>query len=246
MELRTVAYPKVNIGLYIGKKRADGYHSLISIFHIVEDKKYFDEIDIKIDDSKDLKIEICGLDEIADSKNNTVFKACSLFFAKTGIRADVHINVKKGIPSLAGLGGGSSDAGAVLLVLNSYYGRLNKEELNSLALEIGSDVPFFVSGCQCAVVEGRGEIITPIKPRNDLVFKLVGTDFKKVGTGFAYEQLDRRSVISKLPLKNRLIEMYYKPVSEWTFYNDFHNLYKIEENLFLTGSGAYCFSVEEL
>lgn len=245
MELNGIAYPKINIGLYIGCKRSDNYHNLISIFQLVRDEYYHDEISISVFSDNKGCINVSGLEGIAQNIDNTVFKAASLYMKNACLSDSLFISINKKIPSLAGLGGGSSDAGCVLNLLNDFYKKYSAEQLQVLALQIGSDVPFFLCASDAAVVEGRGEIITPIESRSDLVFVLHPGSQPKKSTGFAYSRLDERAAIPVLPSKDDLIAMYNSDLSCWNFHNDFEFLYIVSPSMHLTGSGSWFYSVKE-
>lgn len=245
MELKGLAYPKINLCLYIGNKRPDGYHNLISIFQLVRDKKYFDEISICVIPDKKSVISVSGLDDVAEKNDNTVYKAALTYLNHSDVRDSLSITVNKNIPSLAGVGGGSSDAGCVLNLLNQYYKKYDSNQLIGLALQIGSDVPFFVCGSDTAVVEGRGEIISPIQSRSDLSFTLIKGNEPKLSTGFAYGELDKRNTVPELPDKDNLVRIYNGPVSSWNFRNDFESLYSVEPDMHLTGSGSWFYKVSE-
>jgi 4-diphosphocytidyl-2-C-methyl-D-erythritol kinase len=126
-------------------------------------------------------------------EKNLVFKAVSLFREYTGFSKSLSINVEKNIPFGAGLGGGSSDAASTLLALNALGDcKLSHEELNRLALRLGSDVPFFLkagTGAATAFVSGRGEHIEPVKTPEGLWIVLVNPRFS-VNTAEAFRLCD--------------------------------------------------------
>lgn len=156
MEIEIQAYAKLNLFLLVRGKRADGYHEIDSFFHSIS---LCDQICLE----KSEKLHFfCSLDEL-DNPQNLAYKALRLFMEATGVKgAKVHL--RKNIPLAAGLGGGSSDAAAVLWGLNEIYGRpLKEEKLFTLAEALGADVPFFLFGGACRV-RGKGEKITPLKP----------------------------------------------------------------------------------
>lgn len=147
------AYAKINLGLYVGPVRHDGYHEVKTIMVPIDiyDELSFTEIEsgIVLIDNTSYLVE-----------DNLAYKAAKLFINKYKIEQGVRIVLKKKIPSEAGLGGGSSDAAAVLRGLNRLFGvGANDQELATLASELGSDVPYMVYSklCKC---EGRGEIAT--------------------------------------------------------------------------------------
>lgn len=243
MELKTFAYPKVNIGLYIGKKREDGFHNISSIFQIVRNFRDVINIDYR-EDSNNL-VRVLGVD--VDLEENTVYRAVCLWLEKTGRKACVQIEIEKNIPMKAGLGGGSSDAAAVLLALeknvpNEFGGKkLGFEELVKTALAVGSDVPFFIYECSAAYVCGRGETVHPIQAK-ELKFELFDTGFEKLSTAFAYGELDKLGCCQRLPSEQELLLMYNEDTKNWKFENSFEKLYPpLQDGVFLTGSGSWCF-----
>jgi 4-diphosphocytidyl-2-C-methyl-D-erythritol kinase len=144
---------KINLGLRVLGKREDGFHNLQSVFYPVS---WCDVLEIV--PSKKTSLDIHGATfDLADG-DNICFKAWQLIHDKYGIEP-VDIHLIKGIPSGAGLGGGSSNGTATLKLLNEIFGlNITKHDLKSLAAELGSDCPFFVNDVP-ALVEGRGEIL---------------------------------------------------------------------------------------
>ena len=177
------AFGKINIGLDIGYPRLDGYHPIRSIFHslaIVDT--------LTLEKSSDDAILVEGSFD-CPMESTTIYKAAELFKRAAGAKGGIKLAVKKEIPTMAGLGGGSVDAAATLVALNALYdARLDRAELGAMAAQIGSDVPFFLDG-GAAIVSGRGEIIKPIKPRNDFGIILVWPGFG-ISTAWAYAALD--------------------------------------------------------
>ena len=238
MELRTKAFPKVNIGLYIGEKTNEGFHELASIFQKID--CVFDDILIRFEKAQETSIKVCGLEDCADGKDNTCYEAARLFLQKSAIVANVYINIEKRIPVKAGLGGGSSDAASVLLALQKLAGNpLSSQDLMDCAAAVGSDVPFFMQESKAAFVSGRGEIIHPIKARTDLVFRLYKSSIPKEGTGKAYAKLDAAGLRDKLPTEEELVNMYNRPVTQWAFENDFEILSKKPEGVDESGGKMY-------
>lgn len=172
--LRAESPAKINLFLHIVGRRADGYHQLESIFCPIS---LCDHIELALQPSPngELQIERHGdLLHIPPEKDLTV-KACRRFFeaAKNLGAWAITLKVSKQIPEEAGLGGGSSNAATVLKLLQQHFDQpLNASQLQSLALSLGADVPFFLQG-QTAFVEGIGETLTPISGVNGhvLVFK---------------------------------------------------------------------------
>ncbi|MBF0329834.1 MAG: 4-(cytidine 5'-diphospho)-2-C-methyl-D-erythritol kinase, partial [Nitrospirae bacterium] len=120
---------------------------------------------------------------------NLVFKAANSLKKHADIQKGVHITLAKGIPSGAGLGGGSSDAAAALWGLNSFWGlNLDKNELKDIGGGLGSDVPFFFDG-PMALVEGKGDVLTPLKIKSQYSLLLLKPDVS-VQTAWAYKALE--------------------------------------------------------
>ncbi|MHB0896793.1 MAG: 4-(cytidine 5'-diphospho)-2-C-methyl-D-erythritol kinase [Spirochaetales bacterium] len=185
------AFGKINIGLDIGYPRLDGYHPILSIFHSLE---IFDTL--MLEKSSDDAILVEGSFD-CPMETTTIYKAAELFKRVAGVKAGIKLAVKKEIPTMAGLGGGSVDAAATLVALNALYdARLDRAELGAMAAQIGSDVPFFLAG-GAAIVSGRGEIIKPIEPRNDFGIILVWPGFG-ISTAWAYAALDSWRAKAKL------------------------------------------------
>ncbi len=178
------AYAKINPVLSVVGKRNDGFHEIDTVMQTVS---YYDIIDIELADNG-ITVDMGG----DDFENNTVALAAQLFFEKSGIRGGANIKVEKNIPVAAGLGGGSSDAAAVLKGLNELCGYpLSTEELLSLAVKIGADVPFFIVGgaCRC---KGIGEEITKLKVKQPWYIVLFKND-EKMATAEMYMKLDSKS-----------------------------------------------------
>jgi 4-diphosphocytidyl-2-C-methyl-D-erythritol kinase len=150
---------KINLSLWIKGKRSDGYHELITVMHTIN---LFDVLSFL--PSNRLVLNVRGNNSLPLNRSNLIIKACRLFKERTGINPKVSIKLLKRIPIGAGLGGGSSNAAATLKGLNTIYGNpLSEKELHELAMELGSDVPFFLRG-GLAVAYGRGEKLRFFSP----------------------------------------------------------------------------------
>ena len=148
---------KINLYLdIVGKDPVDGYHFIESVFYEIP---WGD--DFEIYSSNEDKVEFSGLDSEEIPEENTVTKALRLFKEKFDIKKTYYIKIKKNVPMGAGLGGGSGNAGATLKWLAQRF-KINIEDCIDIAQQVGSDVPFFLYG-NMALVEGKGEIITPLK-----------------------------------------------------------------------------------
>ena len=183
--LRLLAPAKINLFLRVIGRRPDGYHTLSML---MQKLALFDELVLeRAADGLELR---CPQGGAPEGPENLAFRAASLFFARTGLDFGLRITLEKRIPAAAGLGGGSSDAAAVLRGLNSMSGApLDADALAALALELGADVPFFVHPAPAALAEGVGEILTPAEPLRDRTVLLVNPGFA-VSTAWAYRNLD--------------------------------------------------------
>lgn len=154
-----------------------------------------------VKESRELKITFVPDISI---KQSTVHKAVALFEKKLKKNIRAEIVIKKEIPQKSGLGGGSSDAATVLLLLNKMYGNpLSLNEILSLAAKIGADVPFFIYGKR-AKVEGIGEIVTPLK--SSILYGLIIFPEFKFSTENAYSLADKIGNWDKGTYTERLIK----------------------------------------
>lgn len=155
---------KVNLCLRIVGRRADGYHLLDSIFAAID---FCDRIDVRVTDvraGRDVRVQIrCDRPDVPSDATNLAARAASMLLAECGLGGDVDLSIAKRIPPGTGLGGGSSNAATVLRIMNEHL-RLGvaPTRLHALALALGADVPFFLTG-GCARVRGIGERIEPIR-----------------------------------------------------------------------------------
>lgn len=156
--IKVLSPAKINCFLDVKKRKADGYHELISLMVPV---KLYDEIEIEETLNSKIKV-VCDHPDVPENRLNIAFKAASLFYkkldaVKPGKKKKVLIKIKKKIPVGAGLGGGSSNAASVLMALNDLYGNIfSTSQLIDTGLFLGADVPFFIFKSP-AIVRGIGE-----------------------------------------------------------------------------------------
>ncbi len=154
MQVRAVlrAPAKVNLGLWVLGRRPDGFHEIRTVFVLLD--TLYDTIEVEQCGS--LEIRVDGMD--IPLQENTVYRAIKLLEGALGRKLGLKVLIRKRIPAGSGLGGGSSDAAAVMLFLNDYLGlNLGVRELMDLGSRVGADVPFFLSGHRVAIGRGRGE-----------------------------------------------------------------------------------------
>ena len=260
--LARAAYAKVNLHLAVGQPFQDGYHPIRSLFALVN---LADDISITVKGKSEFKVEVTGLEAFQLDGEDTLTKAARLWCERTRLPLSLQIDCKKRIPSKAGLGGGSSDAASVLLLLQEYAGdaALDEKSLADIAQQVGSDVPLFLSSQSCAIVTGRGEVITPIQQR-DLALCLVMPTSFATSTSSAYARLDEvrsGSLVTLGPTREEIAEVFKKSPAVWKslLYNDFQqgvehpDFYGQLDQLCstshgycgLTGSGACWFFVSD-
>ena len=179
---------KINIGLNVFQKESDGYHNIDSIMAPID---LFDEMNVTFySNLGDLRIE-CSDKNIPTDERNILYKTYKAFFEESKKeKRKIDIILKKNIPSEAGLGGGSSNAGFFLKLLNEHYGNIyNESELEELAMKIGSDVPFFIKN-KTARVGGKGNKVDLVENNlKDSIILIKPLDFG-VSTKEAYESFD--------------------------------------------------------
>jgi 4-diphosphocytidyl-2-C-methyl-D-erythritol kinase len=173
---------KLNIRLKITDRRPDGYHELVSIMVPVS---LLDVVEVKETAGKGIELTASGYSVPLD-KSNLVIRAAQSFFAKTGLQSGMSIRMTKNIPVAAGLGGGSSDAAATLLLLNEIHSKpLSMKDLHGLALQLGADVPFFLA-CEPSLVTGIGEILEPAQKWPEFWYVIVAPPVQ-VSTAWVYQ-----------------------------------------------------------
>ncbi len=185
------AYAKVNLTLDVLRKRADGYHDLKSVMQTVSLQ---DDIFLTPGTGKPWSL-LCDKEGIPCDGRNLAWKAAQVFFDAAGLDPDgLEMRIVKRIPSQAGLGGGSSDAAAVLRGLNRHYGMpLTMEQLADLGAQVGSDVPFCVLG-GTVMCEGRGERMRPLRPLPDCFFVVVKPEFP-ISTPELFRKIDDADIV---------------------------------------------------
>jgi 4-diphosphocytidyl-2-C-methyl-D-erythritol kinase len=159
----TVRVPaKVNLELRVGPPRADGYHSLATVYQAVS---LYDEVTVEY--AEEWGVTVLGPAAVgvpADS-TNLAARAARLLAREGAVDEPIHITIRKEIPVAGGMAGGSADAAGALVACDSLWGLgLSREDLEETASELGSDVPFLVSG-GTAMGSGRGELLAPVLAR---------------------------------------------------------------------------------
>lgn len=183
--LRLPAPAKINLFLRILGRRPDGYHNLDTVMQKLD---LCDFVTLSIVDEPGVVLR-CPDSDLPEDCSNIVFRAATAFLtACAGAGVGVHITLEKRIPVAAGLGGGSSDAGAVLLGLNRLLKTdLSIDELIGIARPLGADVPFFVTGYGAVRAEGIGDLMTPVPSLTGCTIVLANPGLS-VSTRWVYEK----------------------------------------------------------
>ncbi len=181
--LRLLCPAKVNLYLKVLRRRADGYHDLVTVMQMVS---LADELTVT-PGGEGLRFS-CDHPELPQGQDNLVCRAALAFQEEAGVKVAAHLSLRKKIPLAAGLGGGSSDAAGALKALNLLYGSpLDGARLHALAARLGADVPFFL-GPGPAVATGIGTEISPVSlPPYPYVLLNPGVP---LSTRWVYENLD--------------------------------------------------------
>ena len=185
---RVRAPAKVNLVLRVGSRRPDGYHDLETLMVPLD---LADELEVVVARGRagPVRCRVPGRPEL-DGASNLAARAAEAFRRRFGTRDAVAITVVKRVPVTAGLGGGSSDAAAVLRALARAYRIRDREALAGVGLAVGSDVPFFL-GPGPAWASGRGERLAPARvPRLELVLLYPRDPACAIRAGDAYQWLD--------------------------------------------------------
>ena len=205
---------KINLGLYITAKRADGFHNLETVFYPLP---ITDAIEIISSNQKEKEIDFNLSGATIDGGDNICIKAYQLLKKDFPELPSVQMHLHKNIPIGAGLGGGSADGAFTLLLLNKKFGlQLTEERLLNYALKLGSDCPFFIKNTPC-IASGRGEVLTEIELDLSAYKIVIVNPGIHINTGWAFSQLT-----PKAPAYS-LAETIKKPVHAWKDFliNDF-------------------------
>lgn len=192
---------KINLSIDVLGKRQDGYHIVEMIMQTID---LYDNLKITQIEEDSIKIKSNSQD-IPLNQDNIVYKAANILKEKFNIKKGIEISIQKNIPVAAGMAGGSSNAAAVLVGLNRIWDLgLNQLELKDIALQLGADVPFCITGGS-ALAQGIGEELTDIKGLNENIHILICKPNIFVSTKEVYQSLDMNG-IKKRPDNQKLID----------------------------------------
>ena len=245
---------KINLGLHILQKRADGFHDLETVFYPLSLQ---DALEVINNDTKEpeLTFSATGLPIDGDNTNNLCYKAYFLVKQLFPQLPAVRMHLHKVIPMGAGLGGGSADGAFTLMALNKKFNLgLSESALIDLSLKLGSDAPFFIVN-KPAYATGRGEQLTPVDLDLSAYKILIINPKIHINTGWAFSQIkpfaDRVSLkeLIQLPIsdwKGQLVNDFELPVS--TLYPEIGTIKEAlyQHNAFyaaMSGSGSTVFGI---
>ncbi len=200
-----VVFPnaKINLGLQVIGKRADGYHDVETLLYPVDWCDILEILEAKAD-----QYTFTGIPTTTQKEDNLCYKAVALLRQNYEV-PPINLHLHKTIPHGAGLGGGSSDAAHVLLVVNQLFNlKIEEEELASLAVKLGSDCPFFLKN-KPMMATGIGDVLEPVENvLKGYFIKIIKPDFG-INTAEAYKGIHPKAPVSKLK------EIIKLPVEEW-------------------------------
>lgn len=239
---------KINLGLQVKNKREDGFHNIESVLVPIP---FCDVLEFKT--SKEFTLKSYGLPHGIETKNNILFKTWQILKEDCQI-PPLEIHLLKNIPTESGLGGGSSDASFLIKSINETFSLgLESTGMQKIALEIGSDCPFFIEN-KIAFVEGRGEKVTQLNLTLKGLFLVLLKPTIGISTAEAYASLEKNP-------SEPLLKIISKPMERWkeNLINDFEKpvfkihpqLKKIKEGLYnsgaayasMSGSGSSFFGI---
>jgi 4-diphosphocytidyl-2-C-methyl-D-erythritol kinase len=185
---------KINLYLKILGRRPDGYHELETLMQKVA---LYDALELSLTDEPGISLS-CPDADLPEDERNIAFRAARLFLSRTGrARQGVQIVLRKRIPTAAGLGGGSSDAAAVLKGLNQLLRTgFPAEELAAMGLQLGADVPLFIHDFPAAWATGIGERLEAAEPLRGCKALLVNPGIA-VSTKWVYQQFSERIALTE-------------------------------------------------
>ncbi len=248
-----VTFPncKINLGLNVVQKREDGFHNIETIFLPIP---FYDALEILPSQNNTTTLTVTGL-PIENNAENLCLKAFQLLKNDFPSLPEIDIQLHKAIPMGAGLGGGSSDAASMLLLLNKKFNlQIERQKLLDYSLQLGSDCPFFIINKPC-LAKGRGEILEEINlSLSDYEIILINPGIH-INTGEIFKHI-KASIPAKL-----IGDIIQQPISTWKdeLVNDFEKIVfhrhpvikKIKEDLYrheaiyaaMTGTGSTVFGI---
>ncbi len=184
---------KINLSLLIAGKRDDGFHEIETVMAKIN---FYDELLVQQNEKSGIEVISTGPCWAPQGKENLIYKACELLLKKRNTKADIKITLTKNIPAGSGLGSASSDAAATLMAVNKFLKlNANDEQLNVLASQLGSDVPFFLAG-PLALCTGKGEKIKKLQNNFNFLSVLILPEIN-ASTARVYENYEHNPTLYK-------------------------------------------------
>lgn len=248
---------KINLGLNVVEKRTDGYHNLETVFYPVQlqDALEVTLMEEAFPSTVDCDLKVTNIPVEGDEQRNLVVRAYNLLKSDFPEMPRVHAHLFKAIPTQAGMGGGSSDCAAMLLLLNEmFHLQLTEQQLIDYAARLGADCPFFVIN-RPAYAEGIGEILQPVDINLKGYFLAVVRPDIPVPTKEAF------SLITPMRPEKNCRDIVRQPIDTWRneLTNDFEKsvfalhpeIGKIKDDLYahgaiyaaMSGSGSAVFGI---
>ena len=227
MKIKVNAPAKVNLAVDVMGRRPDGYHSVSLVLQAIS---IYDTVTITSNESEEITIT-CNDENVPCDKRNIAYKAAQRFFHTTGIKnIGIDIDIKKVIPSQAGLGGGSSDGAAVIMGLNAMFNtHLKDKEMEEICSYIGADVPFFING-GTQLATGIGTDMEKLHSMPECYIVVCKPDIN-VSTKEAYDAIDAQSV-KQFKYSDEVVKgIYLRSLNSvvTSMYNDFDVFLDIKE-----------------
>lgn len=180
---------KVNLELAVGPLRDDGYHALSTVYQAVG---LHDDVTVAPADEWGCTVRGRDADRVPTDESNLALVAIRALAARAGVERPVHVSIHKEIPVAGGMAGGSADAAAALVAYDALWELgTEREVLDQVAAQIGSDIPFLLHG-GTAIGSGRGELVAPVLARGSYSWVFVPGTGEGLSTPKVYAAFDRR------------------------------------------------------
>ena len=219
-----LGYAKINLHLDITGIMEDGYHSVNTV---MQSLSLCDEVSVSLVREPVFDAE-CNVDGVPTDEKNIAVRAAKLYFETVGADGGAHIVIDKHIPMAAGLAGGSADAAATLVALDSLFGeRLGRDKLCELGAKLGADVPFCVS-CGTCFSDGRGDILHSFPTLNDSLIFVVACGGEGVSTPWGYRLLDEKfdRFVGYIPKDTKALRMAIESGDKYAFAEHIFNIFE--------------------
>jgi 4-diphosphocytidyl-2-C-methyl-D-erythritol kinase len=238
----TFPIAKINLGLNIVERRPDGYHNLETVFYPVpiHDALEVEIMDRQFPSATDCDIKVTNIPVEGDEQRNLVVRAYNLLKKDHPELPRLHAHLYKNIPTQAGMGGGSSDCSAMILLLNEMFAlQLSEQKMIDYAAQLGADCPFFIMN-RPAYAEGIGEKLIPVN------LDLSGWHIAVVRPDIPVPTKEAFSRVIPQRPKENCREIVSRPVETWreSLFNDFENsvfalhpeLAQVKDELYVMGA----------